>query len=61
MPDYFIVHWLCGGALAWTPGEWKVGLLTAVYHQAERQRMAGPMTWEVALAKTGAVVSGGRN
>ena len=61
MPDCFVVRWLCGGAWAWLPGDWQVGLLTAVYHQAMGQQRGGALMWELVLAKTGAVVSGGRN
>lgn len=61
MPDCFLVHWLCGGAWAWTPGEWPVGLLTAVYHQAWVQQTCGLLTWEVALESGRWVVIGGRN
>ena len=35
-PECFLVHWLCGGARAWLPDDWQLGLLTAVLAQAEQ-------------------------
>jgi len=72
MPDCFVVRWLCAGAWAWLPGDWPVGLLTAVYHQAVVQQTAGPLTWSVVLEprvvvgglrlpEASWVIAGGRN
>ena len=61
MSDYFIVHWFCGGAWAWMPGDWQVGLLTAVYHQAMVQQRGKALMWEVSLPRLGLDVRGGCN
>ena len=29
-PECFLTRWLCGGARAWLPDDWAVGLLTQV-------------------------------
>lgn len=72
MPNCFLVHWLCGGAWAWLPGDWHVGLLTDVYHRAVAQQTAGAQQWAVVLEPHVAVgglrqpeapwvIAGGRN
>ena len=41
----FLVHWLCGGARAWLPDDWQIGLLTQVLIQADRQLYTGTGAW----------------
>ena len=48
-PECFLTRWLCGGARAWLPDDWAVGLLTQVLAQAERQLHRAPVAWADAV------------